>query len=211
MHNGAGKAPDAEDPESDSMYEFAIEGLAAGDLTGDSRPEVAVVLSCHPPKTNFAVWEIQAFTDGPAPLSTLVVRPLPDALYPGVDFVAGALLIKAGRLTAGVEYYGPADCHACGPSIHRELSWLWNGRQFVQTENGRLAAFWWPITKARIARVGRRADHEHFEGIGGGEADELAGRAGPPPQFGPVIHGRGEARYNEPRRDARYRTGQQPR
>jgi hypothetical protein len=39
--------------------------VAVGDLTGDGRPEAAVLLSCSPQPSNFYVEEVHAFEDGP--------------------------------------------------------------------------------------------------------------------------------------------------
>ncbi|GIE91642.1 hypothetical protein [Actinoplanes regularis] len=130
IRDGVGEVPPADPGFAPS--EFWVESSAVGDLTGDDRPEAAVVLACHPSNSNFAVWEILVFAEGPTRLAQIVVEPLPDALYPGVDFASDELAIKDGGLTVGVMYYGPEDCHSCGPSIHRELSWRWNGQQFVQ-------------------------------------------------------------------------------
>jgi hypothetical protein len=131
VRNGMGTTPDPKN--AGWEYQFSVVTVATGDLTNDGRPEVAVLLRCVPPSTNFFVWEVQVFTDGPAPLTTLVVPHLPDALYPGVDYVEKEFTIKSELLEIGVMYYGPNDCHACGPSIHRLLHYRWNGRQLMKT------------------------------------------------------------------------------
>lgn len=132
VRNGISQTPAPEKVYAGLTYDFAVEDTAAGDLTGDGRSEVAVTLSCHPPSTNFFVWEIQIFTDGPTPLTRLIVEPLPNALYPAVNFAPGELAIRDGKLVVGLNYYGPNDCHACGPTIHRTLSWHWDGKRLVQ-------------------------------------------------------------------------------
>jgi hypothetical protein len=129
--NGRGVAADPAAANRDSPYTFIVTAVAVGDLTGDGRPDVAVALTCIPSNTNFSVWEIQAFTDGPKRLAVLVIPPLSNALYPAVVPVAGEFTISSGRLRVGVMYYGPNDCHACGPSIHQALSLVWNGQQLI--------------------------------------------------------------------------------
>lgn len=132
IHNGIGRVPKP-GPPAGATYDFAVEPQpAAGDLTGDGHPEVAVVLSCHQSDTspNFILWEVQVFTDGPARLAVLV--PIPDPGYRRMDFSPGELSIDSGKLVIGVGLYGPNDCNACGPSVHRAIAWRWNGRQLTR-------------------------------------------------------------------------------
>jgi hypothetical protein len=55
--------------------------VAVGDLTGDGRPEAAVLLSCSPQPSNFYVEEVHAFEDGSKLLGTPPhLQPLPGGL-----------------------------------------------------------------------------------------------------------------------------------
>jgi pimeloyl-ACP methyl ester carboxylesterase len=130
MSGDRGLAPDPGDPAS--SYEFAVGGVAAGDLTGDGTNEVAVVLLCHPPNTNFEVWEVQVFTDGGKQLAQFVVDPIPGYGAPAGDWASKELAIGGGHLRIGVRDYGPEDSHASGGSIHRTVSWHWDGGKFVR-------------------------------------------------------------------------------
>ncbi|MET7398125.1 hypothetical protein ABZS66_32010 [Dactylosporangium sp. NPDC005572] len=112
-------------------YRFTVGATAAGDLTGDGRPETVVVLVCAPADANFGGWDLQVVGGDGAALAGIVVDPLPEALYPAVDWAHGELAIRDRRLSLGVLYYGPDDCHACGPSIHRVLEWRWDGSRLV--------------------------------------------------------------------------------
>jgi WD40 repeat protein len=129
VHNGTGTALEPSD--ASFAYQFQVTAVTSGDLNGDGRPEVAIELICIPPNTNFSVWEIQVFTDGPVRLTRLIIPPLPDALYQADNPADGEFGIDSGKLRVGVMYYGPNDCHACGPSIHRMLYFRWNGKQLV--------------------------------------------------------------------------------
>jgi hypothetical protein len=132
VHNGVGSVA-RPDGVPGATFDFAVAGRpAAGDLTGDGRPEAAVVLLCHQSDTspNFIVWEIQVFTDGSERLAALMPEPEPG--FWRMDFTAGRLSITGGRLRVGVGLYGNEDCNACGPSVQRELAWRWNGHELIR-------------------------------------------------------------------------------
>ncbi|MHA6793900.1 hypothetical protein ACVGVM_10390 [Pseudonocardia bannensis] len=113
-------------------FDIAYENSASGDMTGDGRAETAVLLSCSPQESNFSVQEVPVFSaDGdllgelPSPKSLQG----PDAVLPPV-YVPSELSIRGGELSAGMNFYGPGDSHASGPSIHRTVVWRWNGSSF---------------------------------------------------------------------------------
>jgi hypothetical protein len=73
--------------------------VAVGDLTGDGRPEAAVLLSCSPQPSNFYVEEVHAFEDGPKLLGTLPhLQPLPGGLVLDPLFDPDHFAISGGQL-----------------------------------------------------------------------------------------------------------------
>jgi len=137
LSNGAGKVAKPDSYSPGATYDFALSPVqgteaatAAGDLTGDTHPEVAALLSCWESDTspNFRHWEIQVFTDGPTRLA--VVVPIPDAGFQRVDSEQVSIVDR--KLVVGVGLYGPDDCNGCGPSVHRSYTWRWDGHQFVR-------------------------------------------------------------------------------
>ena len=137
LSNGAGKVAKPDSYSAGATYDFALSPVrgteaatAAGDLTGDTHPEVAALLSCWESDTspNFSHWEIQVFTDGPTRLA--VVVPVPDVGFRRVDSEQVSIVDR--KLVVGVGLYGPDDCMGCGPSVHRSYTWRWDGHQFVR-------------------------------------------------------------------------------
>jgi hypothetical protein len=113
------------------------DGFAAGDLTGDGRPEVAVVIGCHPSQTSpgNATNEVQIFTAGPNGPRMLarLTPPFPTNSFPPVfGGLNPVFQISGGTLVTSVQAWAPGDCHACA-SVHRTVSWRWNGQVFVPT------------------------------------------------------------------------------
>lgn len=123
-----------------SHYEVALERVSLpGDLTGDGVPEVAVLLYCSSQPSNFYGLEMQVFTGGPRLLdrlhgATLYPR---DQVYDDRPFYdPGEITIADGLLRTGARFYAPGDPHAAGPTIHRIITWRWNGTRFVPTVPG---------------------------------------------------------------------------
>lgn len=140
VHNGKGEyQPDGP---GGMTYGVAVTGIDHGYLRGDASPQTTVLLQCSPQPSNYLVTEIQILapdmTRTGAPL-----RPPPhlvrNALYDMPYFEDNGLTIEHGLVSARAAYYGPNDCHACGPSIHYKLSWQWNGRSFTLTKKTRLS------------------------------------------------------------------------
>jgi hypothetical protein len=143
LRNGTGHAP--ADTEDSQGYDVSVVsgGLTSGDLTNDERPEEAVLLRCHPSEmgpSNVAD-EVQVFTEGlggPKMLARLT-PPFPNSRFPPLfDAIPGppqefVFSISNDRLLTTVEAWAPDDCHACS-SIHREISWGWDGTKFVPTD-----------------------------------------------------------------------------
>jgi hypothetical protein len=110
-----------------STYDLWLGAVASGDLTGDGRPEVALVLSCHASDTspNFILWEVQVFAYGPTPLGRIdVYNSSPDIVLPDPD---GSLSVGAGVVDIGVEY---RQCGAC-EGEYRTQRWRWVDGSFV--------------------------------------------------------------------------------
>lgn len=115
-------------------YDDLIVGLtttATGNLTGDGASETAVLLACSPQPSNFFVEELQVFTADNTPLGEL---PHSDSLdSQGIlppKYVPEEVTIRDGLLATGMNFYGPGDTHASGPTDHRTLVWRWNGKAF---------------------------------------------------------------------------------
>lgn len=125
--NGEGHGPG--DEVRPDGYRVYADTFAMGDLTGDGKPEVAVVVYCGPQQSNFGTSEVQVFTEGPRPLSRLVPPPKQAGAIWEPLINRDSFRIKDGRLIANVTYWGPNDSHA-GPSIHRVLTWTWDGNGF---------------------------------------------------------------------------------
>lgn len=131
VHNGQGQYQTTGSPYQD--YNVAVTGVAHGYLLGDGTPQTAVLLSCSPQPSNYSVTEIQVFTPERQELGTPLRPPnlVPNGLYNLPFFDDQPFTIGDGLLNSGAAYYGPEDCHACGPSIQYQLSWQWTGRNFT--------------------------------------------------------------------------------
>ena len=140
VQNGVGHGA----PQGDASAGFDVgaggtDGFAVGDLTGDGQPEVAIVIGCHPSQTSpgNSTNEVQIFTAGPNGPYMLarLTPPFPDSPYPPVfGGLNPVFQIRDGTLIASVQAWAPGDCHACA-SIHRTVSWRWNGHVFVPSTN----------------------------------------------------------------------------
>lgn len=107
-------------------YGVAIQKVVSGDLTGDGRPETAVLIRCDPQPSNYYTQEIQVFTADARALGpplrpkdlrgTAILPPLLDA---------GSLLISQGALQVGAGFYAEGDSHASGPSRSSVIVWRW--------------------------------------------------------------------------------------
>jgi pimeloyl-ACP methyl ester carboxylesterase len=107
-------------------YGVAIQKVVTGDLTGDGRPETAVLIRCEPQPSNYYTQEIQVFTADARALGpplrpkdlrgTAILPPLLDA---------GSLLISQGALQVGAGFYVEGDSHASGPSKSSVIVWRW--------------------------------------------------------------------------------------
>lgn len=115
------------------QYVLGLETVASGDLTGDGRPETAVLLSCSPLPSNFSVQEVHVYTETGQLLAKLpVLEPLPTGNHLSPFVEAKEFAVSAGgRLTMGVRYYSDTDTHASGPSVRHVLTWLWDGQKFT--------------------------------------------------------------------------------
>jgi pimeloyl-ACP methyl ester carboxylesterase len=131
VHNGQGQYQTTGSPYQD--YNVAVTSVAHGYLLGDGTPQIAVLLSCSPQPSNYSVTEIQVFTPERQELGTPLRPPnlVPNGLYNLPFFDDQPFTIGDGLLNSGAAYYGPEDCHACGPSIQYQLSWQWTGRNFT--------------------------------------------------------------------------------
>ena len=138
VHQGAGHgAPQNGFPQGFDVGVGGTDGFAAGDLTGDGQPEVAVVVGCHPTGTSpgYATNEVQIFTGGakgPKMLARLT-PPFPASGLGNFPPVFGGynpvFKVSSGNLITSIEAWAPGDCHACA-SIFRTVTWHWNGRRF---------------------------------------------------------------------------------
>jgi hypothetical protein len=136
MHNGVGHGA----PQNDASAGFDVgaggaNAFAVGDLTGDGRPEVAIVIGCHPSQTSpgNATNEVQIFAAGPAGPKMLarLTPPFPDSPFPPVfGGLNPVFQIRERTLVTSVQAWAPGDCHACA-SINRTTSWRWNGQVFM--------------------------------------------------------------------------------
>ncbi|MFI6359951.1 hypothetical protein ACIBJF_47035 [Streptomyces sp. NPDC050743] len=130
--NGKGEAPDTGISDYDSFH-VAVEALATGDLTGDGTDESAVLLSCTPQPSNFRVEEVQVFGSGGKAVSVLPQVPAEPRQPLPPEYDPSHFSIRGGALVTGMTYYAPTDSHASGPSIHRTLTWHWNGHTFTHS------------------------------------------------------------------------------
>jgi murein DD-endopeptidase MepM/ murein hydrolase activator NlpD len=138
VHNGEGQKgykPPFGTPPDRPYYIFRVQTVSTGDLTGDGRPEAAVLLWCSRQPSNFFLQEVQVFTDGPDRSQLLGQLPEMSPLPSGIDlppiFDSEQFFIRSGQLVTGVDYYSATDSHASGPSVHRVLTWQWDGSQFI--------------------------------------------------------------------------------
>jgi hypothetical protein len=105
------------------------DAVVSGDLTGDGRPETAVLLGCVPQPSNYTTQEIQVFSDDGGRLG----NPLRSS-----DLTAGAILppqldttsltIGDGTMHVAAKTYVDGDSHASGPSASSVITWRWNGQ-----------------------------------------------------------------------------------
>jgi hypothetical protein len=113
-------------------YAVAVRPVLKADLTGDGRPETAVLLTCRPYPGKLFVQEVQLFTRN---------RLL--TLLPDVPVRAGAqrrpvydrdrpfTITNGHDLAAPMGFYAPTDVHAGAPSLHRTVTFHWTGITFV--------------------------------------------------------------------------------
>ncbi|QRP42786.1 triacylglycerol lipase [Amycolatopsis sp. FDAARGOS 1241] len=136
VHNGQGSAPDPAAP-NDFRYDVTITDTQTGDLTGDGTPETAVFLTCTPQPANYFATEVQVFTSGKHQVGKTLQPPDLGTGNPSLDpyFVEPPFSIDSQhqRLIAGADYYAPGDSHASGPSLHKTVTWQWNGHQWTVT------------------------------------------------------------------------------
>ncbi|WP_066375001.1 hypothetical protein [Herbidospora mongoliensis] len=113
-------------------YALAVEAVAVGDLTGDGRPEAAVLFACSGEPSNFSVEDVLVFTEGPRQMARLpALEPLPTGLGLGPRYDSATFAVEDGLLKTGVRYYSETDSHASGPSVPHTLSWRWDGKWFA--------------------------------------------------------------------------------
>jgi pimeloyl-ACP methyl ester carboxylesterase len=132
LKDGVGVAP-GPGTSSGSYNEFEVHVEAVtqpGSLTGLGNDETAVLLYCSPQPSNYYNEEVQVFrSDGTMLAELPLARTLPGTpLYDSAQFS-----IENGQLVTGMNFYGPGDSHASGPSIHKIVTWRWNGQQFVHS------------------------------------------------------------------------------
>ncbi|MGW2938924.1 hypothetical protein ACWDA7_45930 [Streptomyces sp. NPDC001156] len=130
LKDGKGEASGTGISDYDS-FQVAVEALATGDLTGDGSDETAVLLACTPQPSNFFVEEVQVFGPGGKAVGILPQVPAdPEQPLPP-EYDPSHFSIRSGALVTRMEYYAPTDSHASGPSMHRTLTWHWNGHTFT--------------------------------------------------------------------------------
>lgn len=143
VNDGEGYVPAASS--GDYAYDIGVQAVATGDLTGDGRPEAAVQLICVWEGSDTSPKEIQVLTEGsdrPRLLARLRPPPAsnPDTYPPrfsGFPYGGEPILqISSGQLVTGVDYWSASDPRLV-PSIHRTLTWQWDGTEFTaQQEEG---------------------------------------------------------------------------
>jgi hypothetical protein len=106
-----------------------------GDLTGDDRPEVAIIITCRSPRSAIVTNEIQVFGDrGRTPkFVARLVPPFNFSPFPPIfdgSKKGGVFRIDDKILEASVTAHAPWDCLTCA-SIHRTISWRWDRDRFV--------------------------------------------------------------------------------
>lgn len=140
VHNGHGHgAPQSGFSQGFDVVVGGTGGFAAGDLTGDGQPEVALIIGCGPSQAGPSYYtnEVQVFTagvNGPKLLARLT-PPFPASGLGNFPPIFGSRYnpvfeIHNGVLVTSVLAWAPGDCHACA-SINRTVSWRWNGQSFV--------------------------------------------------------------------------------
>jgi len=124
-----------------SHYDVQVFNVAQGDLLGGSSGQAAVLLYCSPQPSNYYVTEVQVFAVGQHRVGIPLTLPdlVPNGLYNLPFFDGHPFTISGGQLITGAAYYGPNDCHACGPSINDVLTWQWNGHDFTLKKAIRLS------------------------------------------------------------------------
>ena len=132
MRNGKGTAT-GDPQDSYQHYDVQVEVVQHGDLTGNGKSDTAVLLYCTPQPSNFFLQDVQVFGPDNNLLAELPhVRTLTPAGSPlPPQYVPSEFSIRSGQLIAGMKFYAPTDSHAGGPSLHRTLTWKWNGSQFA--------------------------------------------------------------------------------
>jgi hypothetical protein len=131
VRNGSGEF---HSPGGYSYYRVIVQATATGDLTGDGRPETAVLLWCTPQPSNFFVQEVHVYTEGTRLLAKLPpLDPLPTGLDLGPQYDEHEFAIPApnGTLVTGVNYYSETESHASGPHVHHSLTWRWQDGRFT--------------------------------------------------------------------------------
>jgi hypothetical protein len=139
LSNGKGSTPGAAAGVRSDRLDVALETAATGDLLNDGSAETAVLLSCSPQPSNGYVEEVRAFTSegnffGELPSPQSLVDP--SAIPPAPVYIPSELSMQSGYLSAGMMFYGPGDSHATGPSIHRTITWKWDGESFTLACDG---------------------------------------------------------------------------
>ncbi len=131
LHNGSGTIGVAKTVGGTSV---TLEGVHAGDITGDGVQDAVVLLNCHDTiGGNHNGSELQVFTRNAKPIQRLV----PPHKYSGGAFapyfVYNQIRIVNGTLYTEVDSYLPGDAHA-SPSAHDTYRWDWNGYGFTPVD-----------------------------------------------------------------------------
>lgn len=195
VSDGEGHAPPS--GENKQGYDVRVVSVATGGLSGNGRPEVAVLLSCGPTATNFGITEVQVFTDGPQLLARLRPPALRSSTYSfPPQITADPFLIHSGQLDTGGVYWSRSDPHCC-PSINLTLTWQWDGSQFTaepvgtpgttdsaardqyQAEGSQPQPEQQTSPVAREATLVEAAIRDHYEAIGAGNFEEAYSYFGP--------------------------------
>jgi hypothetical protein len=110
-------------------WTIAVDPLATGDLTGDGRPETAVLVSCTPQPSNYSVEELLVIDERGNTLATL---PADSSLTNPEAFRAETAAITEEGLTIDADRLAPDQCRACGdPELHLTYRWQWTGSEFA--------------------------------------------------------------------------------
>jgi hypothetical protein len=103
--------------------------LVSGDITGDGRPDSAMIVSCAPRPSNFVMQEIVVLdADG----ELLGHLPEGGGLASPSHFELGSLSIRAGVLMVAARVLAEGQCRACGePELAEQYAWRWDGAGLV--------------------------------------------------------------------------------